>query len=140
MRMGPLAGWAQAGQAELDGLGGWSVQEKDYRIYRIWYSRAPWHIYELSYRMILYSREGETGPWPVNVEFGDCSGELAGRVAELDVHRDQIIENGRVFVRHVGEVLDDQFANTLADSLRRFVEVIAPAVDQFEDERNQEEN
>ena len=119
--------------------GGWSVQEKDYRIYRVWYSREPWHIYELSYRMILYRREGEPGPWPVNVEFGDFSGELARRVAELEVHKDQIMEDSRIFVRHTGEVLDDQFANSLADSLRRFVEVIAPVVDQYEDERNQEE-
>ena len=120
--------------------GGWAGGAYDHRYYKVWYSRPPWRNHEFCFSMNLYRQEGEPGRWPVNVEFGNFSGELRGRVLELDVHEEQIIEANRIFVRHNSEVLDDQFANTLAGSLRRFVEVIAPAVDQFEDERNQEEN
>lgn len=89
--------------------------------------------------MKLYRLENENVTWKVNVEFGDISGELASRVAGLDVHKDQISEDNRVYVSNTSETLDDAFANRLASTLRRYIEVIAPVVDQYEEERNQEE-
>ena len=65
--------------------------------------------------------------------------ELGSRVAALDVHEDEVKEENRVLVTHTSEAWDDGFADILAGSLRRFLEVITPRVDEHEDERNQEE-
>ena len=119
--------------------GGWAGGAYDHRYYRVWYSHAPWRNWGMSFSMKLYRLENENVTWKVNVEFGDISGELASRVAGLDVHKDQISEDNRVYVSNTSETLDDAFANRLASTLRRYIEVIAPVVDQYEEERNQEE-
>ena len=111
----------------------------DHRYYRAWYSRDPWNNWGMSYRMNLYFLKDEPVPWKVDVEFGYFSGELGSRVAALDVHEDEIKEENRVLVTHTSEAWGDGFADILAGSLRRFLEVITPIVDEHEDERNQEE-
>ena len=93
----------------------------------------------MSYRMHLYQSENEGAPWKVKVEFESLPGELRNRVAKLKVLKDQSMEENRVSVTHTSESLDDAFADTLASSLRRFIEVITPVVREYEDERNQEE-
>ncbi len=118
--------------------GGWAGGA-DFRYYHAWYSREPWSNWGMSYRMNLYRLENERTPWKVNIELASFSGELGSKVAALKVHKDQIVDENRVFVTHISEALDDAFAETLADSLRRFVEVITPVVNEHEDERNQEE-
>ena len=89
--------------------------------------------------MNLYRLDHEPVTWKVNVIFGYFSGELGSRIAQLDVHEDQIVEENRVLVTLTGDVLNDPFANTLAATLRQFVEVITPVVDKFQEESNQEE-
>ena len=118
--------------------GGWDTQI-DYRYYRAWYLSGPWSNWGMSYRMNLYQLENERAPWKVNVEFASFSGELGSKVAALQVHEDQIVDEDRISVTHTSQALDDTFADTLAGSLRRFVEVITPVVNEHEDERNQEE-
>ena len=50
----------------------------------------------------------------------------------------QRVENREILVTRRG-ALDDSFANTLADTLRRFIEVVTPAVNDFENEGNEED-
>ena len=119
--------------------GGWAGGAYDHRYYRVWYSRPPWSNWEMSYRMNLYRPENETDPWKVNVEFGHFSGELGSRIMKLDIHEDQSIEGDRVVVTHESEALDDAFSKAIAGTLGRFIESITPAIDEFEEERNQEE-
>ena len=45
---------------------------------------------------------------------------------------------GVVSVSRPGDALDESFAGTLADTLERFIEVITPVVDDFENESNGE--
>ena len=119
--------------------GGWAGGAYDHRYYRAWYSRNPWNNWGMSYSMNLYFLRDKPVPWRVDVAFGYFSGGLGNKVAVLDVHEDQIMEQNRVLVTHTSEVLDEAFSGTLAESLRRFIEVITPVVDEHEDERNQEE-
>ncbi len=120
--------------------GGWAGGAYDHRYYRVWYRREPWSNWELSYRMNLYRMDGyEPAQWKVNVEFAYFSGELTSRIEQLGVHEDQIVEENRVFVTHTGDALDDPFANKLALTLRQFIRVITPVVDQLQEEGNQEE-
>ena len=119
--------------------GGWAGGAYDHRYYRVWYKRAPWSNWELSYGMNLYRLDHEPVTWKVNVIFGYFSGELGSRIAQLNVHEDQIVEENCVLVTLTGDVLNDPFTNTLAATLRQFVEVITPVVDKFQEESNQEE-
>ena len=47
-------------------------------------------------------------------------------------------EFGVIQVSYDNDALDEHFAGALADTLRRFVEVITPVVDAYENERNKE--
>ena len=117
----------------------WAGDGGDRRYYHVWYKRAPWSNWEMSYRMNLYRLENEHARWKVTVEFGYFSGELGSTVGELDIHQGQTVEEDRVLVTHDSDALDEAFANTLAGSLSRFIQVITPAVDEHEEERNQED-
>ena len=64
--------------------------------------------------------------------------DLVGRLEKLAVYDDQRVENREIVVARQG-ALDDSFANTLADTLGRFIEVITPAVNDFENEGNEED-
>ena len=113
---------------------------RDHRYYRVWYSRPPWNNWGMSYGMNLYSEDDKPGLWMVDVVLGDYSGELANRISALDVPEDGVSKTrNSIVVTHTSEALDDAFADTIANSLRRFIEAYTPVVDEFEDERNQEE-
>ena len=132
--------------------GGWP----EFRYYHVWYSRMPWN-WNLFYLVHLYPGE-ESDPavagWIAEVGFGywNKSGganlsvselvELINRVAELRVYDDQKVTNdgdGGITVSRRADALDEPFAQTLADTLRRFIEVVTPEVDNFEALRNEEE-
>ena len=119
--------------------GGWAGSAYDHRYYRVWSSHAPWSNWGMSYRMNLYRRDGEADLWKVNVEFGHFAGELGDRIASLQIHESQVVEDDCILVTHTSEDLDDAFSLRLGDTLRRFIEAIAPVVDEFEGDYNQEE-
>ena len=78
---------------------------------------------------------------------------LERRLKDLNVHDDQATrtdqiegENGRIAeefgviqVSRDSDALDEPFAEAMADTLRRFIEVITPVVDAFVNERNEED-
>ena len=85
-------------------------------------------------------------PWEVMVTFSMNSKyveALLPRLSELQIHADQIVPYGswgcNVEVVRGGDSLDESFANTLADTLRPFIEEITPVIDKFENERNEED-
>ena len=94
--------------------------------------------------------DGEAGAkpssWEARVRF-KCGPEfveaLQPRLAELSIHADQIVPSGssgcNVEVVRGGDALDESFAQTLADTLRPFIEVITPIVDDSEKGRNEED-
>ena len=73
------------------------------------------------------------------MEFAYFSESLASRIGELQIHDEQQVEQDRILVTHESNALDPSFAETLAVTLRRFIETITPVVDDFENERNEED-
>ena len=129
----------------------WAGEWGDRRYYRVWYKRPPWRNWGLTYNFHLSSK-GEPVPWEVRVEFGSYSDGLKSRLEEsdvpsklkskldkLDVHNELLVRQDRILMTHNAKVLDEPFAETLAATLRSFIEEITPVVHQFEEERNEEE-
>ncbi len=113
------------------------------RYYNVWYNNTPWGNFDMSYKMYLYpsdeSGSWESGPWCVTVEFSFFSEELGGRIAGLHINSELVREVNRVMATHCSNTLDNVFAHSLADTLKQFIETITPIVNEFEDERANEE-
>ena len=134
------------------------VVNNNYRYYQLWYSRPPWDkrlYYEVGMTFddpfqgtascsnaqvaikYAFDRQGQIG----GLSVGE-SESLKNLVDDLDIHTDQNLyqqgRGGRVMVDFGGNALDDDFANSLADTLGRFIEVATPAIMGFLDERNEE--
>ena len=126
-----------------------------YRHYNLWYSRAPWDEWDMSYRLNL-RRDDEDSPetgiteWRVDVNFTYLKDENRGlerlldgliingdqtiRTDQVEVEHDQIIEYGVIEVAHRCDALSETFASTLARTLAKFIGVITPVVGNFERE------
>ena len=134
---------------------GWADRSGDRRSYSLWYSRRPWRSDGLCYTINLFPRDGvvewlrrdlghlaseDVGgdpAWQAYVDFPywACgSEESKSRVEGLSVYEDQTAHLGVISVSRPGDALDESFARTLADTLKRFIEVITPVVDDFENE------
>ena len=129
----------------------WAGEWGDWRYYRVWYSRLPWGNWKLTYNFYLYS-EGGSLPWKVRVEFGSYADELRSRLEDsdvpsklesklgkLDVHGEWRVDQDRILMIHSARALDEPFIETLSATLKIFITTITPVVNQFEEERNEEE-
>ena len=56
----------------------------------------------------------------------------------MHIYDNQRVGNREILVSRRGSALDGSFADTLAETLRRFIEVITPSIDDFENEHNEE--
>lgn len=61
------------------------------------------------------------------------------RVRELHIYDDQTVRNSWIDVSRRSSALDDSFADTLAETLRHFIEVTTPMIDAIENEHNAED-
>ncbi len=137
-----------------------SVHEQGHRYYHLWYSRQPWKNWQLFYKIevehdpsrdtkfcnnalvaIRYSfdKQGKIG----DLSVGE-SESLKNILDNLDIQKGQRLDHrgkqGRIVQIDFGEnELNDDFAETLAKTLRRFIEVVTPAVDTFMNEREEED-
>ena len=121
------------------------VERRRRRYYHVWYDKTPpWGNWNVSYRMNLYpateSDSWESGPWNVNIELAHLPGELANRIIESEIGDGLVARNDCVSGIYTTDALDDEFAETLAGTLQRFIEKATPIVNQFEDERTNEED
>ena len=123
-------------QSRWAGLGDYT-----YRYYHLWYSRPLWANWEMTYLINLYpGNDDAPDTWRADLGFAYWGRkDLESRLEELHVHDDQRVENREILVTHRSNALGDSFADNLADALKRFIEVITPAVDEFENERNEED-
>ena len=149
----------QDSQLRPDRKGGWAVSlGYGYRCYNLWYSRPPWGNWDMSYRDSLRrSDENEPGgvEWHGDVGFTYLKNGNEGldrrldglivldsqtsRTDQVEDEEGQVVEEYGVMQASLdGDALDERFAMALADGLRRFVEVITPVVDAFEEERDNE--
>ena len=130
-------------------------RHQDHRSYRLWYSRSPWQKsapWALSYEIgINPSRDTESCtdafvaikyhiPY-LDRKLGNEANALISILDNVDIQEDKIHdrEESRIRVDFGENELNDDFAETLADTLRRFIKVLTPAVDTFMNERNEEE-
>ena len=131
--------------------GGWAGGALDHRFYRLWYSNQPWSRH-FSHKTKLY-REDETTRWRVNVEFSPLSEDLriemkekgtlkalGMKLRESGIEEEARTENESVVLTQFSDALDDNFAKSLAVTLRQFIEVITPLVDEFYDELSNQED
>ena len=128
-------------QLEPDKKSRWAGVGDGYRYYHLWYSRPPWANWGMTYLVNLYPGSDES---PTTREahvgfayWGRDIADLESRLEGLHVYDDQRVENREILVTRRG-ALDDSFANTLAATLRHFIEVVTPVVNDFENERNEE--
>ena len=113
-----------------------------YRYYRWWYSRPPWGNGVVVYLINLSREKDSPDTYQADVGLGWWPGadvDVVSRVTELHVYDEQMVGKGFIGVSRRGNVLDDSFADTLAETLRRFIEVITPSIDDLENERNAED-
>ena len=133
----------------------WAGEWSGFRYYHVWYSRMPWSRYLVYLVRLFPGEESDRGVarWTAKVGFGCWNGggpanlsarelaDLINRIAERRVYADQEVINGKrgeVTVSRHADTLDESFAETLAATLRRFIEVVTPEVDDFEAMRNEE--
>lgn len=137
----------------------WAGASPGFRYYYVWYSRLPWSLY-LAYLVYLYpGKEDNSGVarWTAKVGYWNSANAgsanlstselseleaLVDRIEELHVYEDQELTRKGTWceltvLRHA-DALDESFAKTLADTLKHFIEVVTPAVDDFEARRNEE--
>ena len=113
-----------------------------FRFYRLWYSRQPWGNDVMRYEAHLYPKnDAPPDTWRAHLGFrykeSTIKGLVESRIADLRIYDDQIVESGWIYVSRRSSALDDSFANTLAETLCRFIEVITPSIDDLENERNE---
>ena len=131
------------------------------RRFNLWYSQAPWRSGSFCYSIQLDTSNqssDDSGPerFHAFVSFQYLTRgnyafltanevkDLDGRLQELHIQDDQEfsayrpIFNG-IRVPHKGAALNDDFANILAGTLKRMIEVVTPVVDEFEAARNEED-
>ena len=96
--------------------------------------------------MINLSYKDDVGSdaWTANIglRYKDSGVEgLESKISDLIVFDDQWLNDpwGELLVTRHGSALDDPFAAVIAESFRRFIEVVAPMIDQIEDEINGED-
>lgn len=117
----------------------WAGDDGAYRYYRLWYSRPPWGNGIMVYRINLSREKDSPDTWRADVGihwWGRADVDVASRVAELHIYDDQIVRSRWIDVSRRGRALDDSFADTLAETLCRFIEVITPRIDAIENEHN----
>ena len=121
----------------------WAGDYGGLRYYRWWYSWQPWGNGIMRYEVNLHAKNEDT-PDTRQADLGFAYRRsrfqgLESRIADLHICDDQIVESGWIYVSRRGSALDDSFADTLAETLRHFIEVITPNIGDFENERNAED-
>ena len=123
----------------------WAGSASDFRYYHLWYSRRHWGNWSMYYTIHLYPEdETESSAWRASVGFAYRRSEienLESRIADLRIYDDQWFNGrwGELLVWREGSSLNDSFADTLADTIRRFIEVVTPRIEEIVDETNEEE-
>ena len=134
-----------------------AVGNPNWRSYHFWYSRPPWGNWETFYRINLIPCKDDIGSyWQGNVgveciirntkgKFALTESEIESLekiLAEAEIHKDQQFHrDDKVFslsVKCESKTLDIDFAKVICSAIRPFVEKITPALDEFENSRNEE--
>ena len=117
----------------------WAGGHSTWRYYHLWYSRPPWSNWGTSFRIDLW-RENETDSWSSSsVSFRNSPNGLEERIRSLNLHDEQQLEDDGIVVPMGTVSLEGDSDDKIASILRHFIEEITPIVDEFEEERNEED-
>ena len=117
----------------------WAGGDAFSRYYHLWYSRPPWSNWGTSFRVDLW-RGNETDSWTSSsVSFRNSPNGLRERIRSLKLHDDQQLEEDGIVVPLGTVSLEGDSDDKITIILRRFIEEITPVVDDFENERNEED-
>ena len=118
----------------------WAGGDAFWRYYHLWYSRPPWSNWGISFRVDLW-RGNETDSWTSSsVSFRNSPNGLEERIRSLKLHDEQKLEEDGIVVPLGTVSLEGDSDDKIAIILRRFIEkIIPPIVDDFENERNEED-
>lgn len=150
-------------QIKPDRKSNWAVgsgNNPNDRRYNLWYRRPPWGNWRMHYSVHLF-REDVTSAssWRAEVGFTydrrrltDLSfaeaqfEDMERTLQDLEIHDGQTAFSGDVRWRAMmikfdeGHSMDDTFAKLISDALSPFIEGVTPAIDEFEDERANQES
>ncbi len=144
-----------------DKKGRWAGEDNERRYFHLWYSQPPWRNWDFCYCLYLdmsNQSSNNSGPERFHAFVGFqyvtsgknasfTAGEiedLGGRLQQLHIWESQeLVAHRPIFngirVPHKGSALNDDFANILADTLKRMIGVVTPVVSEFESTRNEED-
>lgn len=123
----------------------WAGGGPSWRCYHLWYSQSHWGNWDMTYYVHLFPQnEDASDRWQADVGFAYWKSEikdLEDKLAGLQVYDDQRLyyKPKEFLVLRYGNALDDSFADTLTNTLKRFIEVITPLIEQWKDEGNEED-
>ena len=119
----------------------WGVGRPDLRHYQFWYSSPPWGNWRMSYRIDLYPQE-EAGLYRVVVLFIHDQDGLDDWLTALDLHDEQRFEEyreeHRIRVEIGTDTLNDEFAENIANMVKKFIRAITPIVNDYLEESEEE--
>ena len=143
-RVGDLATSGLPQEIRPDKRSRWGAGQPTRRYYRLWYSSPPWNRRGMYYRVNLY-RQGESGEWQAYAEFRHDQNGL-GEWFDHNVVYDRLpngvaqhlYQNG-IAIEVGNDTLNEGFGDKIAEMLRRLIEEITPAVNDFEGTDDEEE-
>ena len=115
----------------------WGVGGPSLRHYQFWYSSPPWGNWKMSYRIDLYPRQSDM--WRVLVLFRHDQDGLEQRLVDIKLHDEQRFEDGGITVPIGTDSLNEDFAVNIADMVKKFIRAITPIVNNFLEERAEED-
>ena len=123
----------------------WAGGDPSLRYWHMWYSRPFWGNWRVHYHINLSPESDRAeAAWKANIGFSDNQNEIADledKLSDLSVYEDQWWEDrsGELGVTRLSGDLDEAFANTLVETLSRFIEVVTPRIDEIVDSTNEED-
>ena len=124
---------------------GWRRRWK-FRYYNVWYSRPPLRVRMITNYLVKLRRPTQDGSSVWKADLGlSIHGRpgkevMTRRLADLTIYDDQYWNGDfELLVSRRSDALDDSFADTLAQTLAKFIRTITPIVDELENENNEED-
>ena len=145
-RIGDLTIGGLPAEIKPDKRSQWSGKGADgMRYYHLWYSHHPWSNWGMSYRVNLFP-QGESGEWRAEVQFEHNQDGLR-KILDDTAPYNRLVTPFERHTRHAyslsvvvgSNTLNNDFGDQIASKVREFIEAITPAVNDFEDARNEED-
>ena len=116
----------------------WAGKYYEGRYYHFWYARPPWSNWGMSYWVNLWPQD-DGSSYLANVQFIHNLENLDKNLAGISLHPEQQTDSNGITVGLGSDTLGDDFAERIAEMLRRFIEEITPIVDDLENEADEVE-